>query len=200
LLEEQEKNKDAQIRVMMSQIQPHFIYNSLSSISTLIPMDPDKAQKALDNFTEYLRHNLSSLTETSLIHFEDELKHIKVYLSLEELRFKDRIKINYDIKSSEFMVPPLSIQPLVENAVKHGILKKIEGGALTIKTYSKDNANIVEIIDDGVGFDLSKIDFKSNQHFGIENIRNRLKIMCNGKLEIISKPGKGAKSIITFYK
>ena len=200
LLEEQEKNKDAQIRVMMSQIQPHFVYNSLSSISTLIPIDPDKAQKALDNFTEYLRHNLSSLTETSLIHFEDELKHIKVYLSLEELRFNDRIKINYDIRSSEFMVPPLSIQPLVENAVKHGILKKVEGGTLTIKTYSKDNANIVEIIDDGVGFDMTKIDFKSNRHFGIENIRNRLKIMCNGKLEIISKPGKGAKSIITFYK
>ena len=200
LLEEQEKNKDAQIRVMMSQIQPHFIYNSLSSISTLIPLDQEKAQKALDNFTEYLRHNLSSLTETSLIHFEDELKHIKVYLSLEELRFKDRIKINYDIKSSEFMVPPLSIQPLVENAVKHGILKKVEGGTLTIKTYSKDNANIVEIIDDGVGFDMSKIDFNSNQHFGIENIRNRLKIMCNGKLEIISKPGKGTKSTITFYK
>ena len=200
LLEEQEKNKDAQIRVMMSQIQPHFVYNSLSSISTLIPIDPDKAQKALDNFTEYLRHNLSSLTETSLIHFEDELKHIKVYLSLEELRFNDRIKINYDIRSSEFMVPPLSIQPLVENAVKHGILKKVEGGTLTIKSYSKDNANIVEIIDDGVGFDLSKIDFNTNEHFGIENIRSRLKIMCNGKLEIISKPGQGAKSIITFYK
>ena len=200
LLEEQEKNKDAQIRVMMSQIQPHFVYNSLSSISTLIPIDPDKAQKALDNFTEYLRHNLSSLTETSLIHFEDELKHIKVYLSLEKLRFNDRIKINYDIRSSEFMVPPLSIQPLVENAVKHGILKKVEGGTLTIKSYSKDNANIVEIIDDGVGFDLSKIDFNTNEHFGIENIRSRLKIMCNGKLEIISKPGQGAKSIITFYK
>ena len=200
LLEEQEKNKDAQIRVMMSQIQPHFVYNSLSSISTLIPINPDKAQKALDNFTEYLRHNLSSLTETSLIHFEDELKHIKVYLSLEELRFNDRIKINYDIRSSEFMVPPLSIQPLVENAVKHGILKKVEGGTLTIKSYSKDNAKIVEIIDDGVGFDLSKIDFNTNEHFGIENIRSRLKIMCNGKLEIISKPGQGAKSIITFYK
>ena len=90
-------------------------------------MDPIKAQGALDDFTEYLRHNISSLTETRLIPFEAELKHIQIYLSLEKLRFNDRIQVEYDIKTKNFNVPPLSIQPLVENALKHGVLKRIEG-------------------------------------------------------------------------
>ena len=200
LAQEQEKNKEAQIRVMMSQIQPHFIYNSLSSISTLITIDPQKAQEALDNFTEYLRHNISSLTETKLIPFDNELKHVETYISLEKVRFNNRINITYDIKVRDFYVPPLSVQPIVENAIKHGILKKIEGGNLIIKTYELDNCYVVEIIDDGVGFDISSIDFEENKHFGINNIKQRLKTMCNGTLEISSEIGKGTKSVISFYK
>ncbi|MBQ9276558.1 MAG: histidine kinase, partial [Clostridia bacterium] len=110
LSKEEEKNKEAQIKLMLSQIQPHFIYNSLSAISTLITIDPDKAQEALDDFTEYLRHNLSSLTETRLINFKDEMKHIRTYISLEKLRFNDRINIVYDIQTENFSVPPLCIQ------------------------------------------------------------------------------------------
>ena len=200
LAKEQEKNKEAQIKIMMSQIQPHFIYNSLSSISTLINIDPNKAQKALDDFTEYLRHNLSSLTETNLIPFEDELRHIETYISLEKLRFNDRLNINYDIKVTDFYVPPLSLQPLVENAIKHGILKKVEGGTLLFKTYEIDNAYVVEVIDDGVGFNINDVDSKNNQHIGINNIRQRLKTMCNASLEITSEVGKGAKAMVTFYK
>ena len=200
IADEQEKIKEARIRVMMSQIQPHFVYNSLSSISTLIPIDPKKAQEALDNFTEYLRHNISSLTETKLIPFDNELKHVETYISLEKIRFNDRINVTYDIKAKDFYVPPLSIQPIVENAIKHGILKKIEGGNLIIKTYETEKSYVVEVIDDGVGFDISSIDFDSNKHFGINNIKQRLKSMCNGTLEITSEPNKGAKSVISFYK
>lgn len=200
LVEEKQKNKEAQIKIMMSQIQPHFIYNSLSSISTLIPLDPDKAQKALDDFTEYLRHNLSSLTETKLIPFEDELRHIQTYVSLEKVRFNDRVNVIYDIKAKDFSVPPLSIQPIVENAIKHGILKKIEGGTISIKTYLAKDSYVVEVIDDGVGFDMNSIDFEANKHFGINNIRHRIKSMCNGSLEIISEVNKGAKAVITFQK
>ena len=200
LAEEQEKTKEAKIRIMMSQIQPHFIYNSLSSISTLITIDPNKAQKALDDFTQYLRHNISSLTETRLIPFEDELKHIETYISLEKIRFNDRLNVIYDIKVRDFSVPPLSIQPIVENAIKHGILKKIEGGTLVLKTYETKDAYIVEVNDDGVGFDMSLINFEENEHFGINNIKNRLKTMCHGTLEINSEINKGAQAIITFYK
>ena len=200
LIEEREKNKEAQIKVMMSQIQPHFIYNSLSSISTLIPIDPVKSQSALDDFTEYLRHNLASLTETNLIPFEEELRHIETYTSLEKVRFGDRVNVIYDIDSTDFGVPPLSIQPIVENAIKHGILKKIEGGTVTIKAYRKDNSHVVEVIDDGVGFDESMIDFNNNKHLGINNIKYRLKTMCHADLKITSEVGKGAHTVITFYE
>lgn len=200
LAQDQEKIKDAQIRIMMSQIQPHFVYNALSSISTLITIEPEKAQNALDNFTEYLRHNLSSLTATKLIPFEDELKHIKTYVSLEKLRFKDRINVTYDIQVKDFMVPPLSLQPIVENAIKHGILKKSEGGTVILKTYETDSSYIVEISDDGIGFYAENFKDENNKHFGINNIKHRIKNMTNGDIVINSEIGKGTKVIVTFYK
>ena len=200
LANEQEKNKEAQIKVMMSQIQPHFIYNSLSSISTLITIDPERAQSALDDFTEYLRRNLSSLTETNLISFEDELRHIQTYVSLEKVRFNDRLNVKYDIQVTNFKVPPLSIQPLVENAIKHGILKKIEGGTVTISTHQTNNAYLVEIIDDGVGFNIDDVDFTTNKHIGLNNIRHRIKSMSGGNIAIESELGKGTRVVVTFYK
>ena len=196
----EEKNKEARIKIMLSQIKPHFIYNSLSAISTLISIDPDKASAALDDFTEYLRINLSSLTEKSLIFFEDELKHIETYLSLEKMRFGNRVHVIYDIKAREFYVPPLSIQPIVENAVKHGILKKTDGGTLTVRSYETERAYVVEIIDDGIGFDLSGVNFEKNVHFGINNIKYRIKEMCGGDVVINSEVGRGTDVTVYFYK
>lgn len=198
LAKEEEKLKDAQIRIMLSQIQPHFIYNSLSSISTLIQIDPDKAQKALDDFTEYLRLNLSSITESRLIPFEDELRHIKTFVALEELRFPKRVKVIYELDLTDFYVPPLSIQPLVENAIKHGILKKIEGGVVRIKTYEKEDGIVVQVEDDGVGFNMSDIDFSSNRHFGLQNIEYRISKSCGGELHIESEINKGTKATALF--
>ena len=200
LAQEKEKNKEAQIRIMMSQIQPHFIYNSLSSISTLIAIDPSKAQKTLDNFTEYLRANISSLTETKLIPFEDELRHIQTYVSLEKVRFNDRINVEYDIETKDFDVPPLSLQPIVENAIKHGILKKVDGGTVILKAYETNNTYIVEISDDGVGFNAEEYEDIENKHFGINNIKHRIKNMCNGDILIKSQIGVGTKVIVMFYK
>ena len=200
LAKEEEMNKEAQIKIMLSQIQPHFIYNSLSSISTLIPIDPDKAQSALDDFTEYLRMNLSSLTEVKCVPFEDELKHIKTYVSLEKIRFGDRLNVDFGIQTTDFMLPPLTIQPIVENAIKHGILKKIEGGTLSIKTYETDNSCVVEIADDGVGFSISDVDFDTNKHFGLKNIQYRLAKMCGADLAVKSEIGVGTTVTVTFPK
>ena len=200
LAKEAKKNKEIEVKIMMSQIQPHFIYNTLASISTLIEIDPNKAQKALDDFTEYLRVNLSSLSDTGLIPFKDELKHIQTYLSLEKMRFENRLNINYEIKSSDFLVPPLSVQPIVENAVKHGILKNVEGGNITIKAYEKGGSYIVEVIDDGVGFDPGEIDKKDKMHIGINNVRSRLAAMCDGSIKIDSRKNIGTKVTITFKK
>ena len=197
---EEEKNKVARIKIMLSQIQPHFIYNSLSSISTLIPLDPDKAQAALDDFTEYLRMNLSSLTEVRCVAFENELKHIKTYVSLEKMRFGDRLKVVYDVNTTHFMLPPLTIQPIVENAIKHGILKKLEGGTLSVKTYETDKTYVVEIADDGVGFYIADVDFEANKHFGLKNIQYRLATMCGADLAVKSEIGVGTTVTVTFPK
>lgn len=196
---QKEKIRDAQINIMLSQIQPHFVYNSLSAISTLITIDPEKAQEALDNFTEYLRRNLSSLTDVKLIPFEDELKHIETYISLEKLRFDDRINVIYDLKTTDFNVPVLSIQPIVENAIKHGILKKVEGGTLKISTYEADDSYVIVIEDNGVGFNNDDVK-KEENHYGIDNIEYRIKNMCNGSLDIESVINKGTIVTITLKK
>lgn len=200
LLEDEQRLKDANVKIMVSQIQPHFIYNTLSSISTLIPIDQARAQKALDDFTEYLRMNFSTLTETNLVSFSDELKHIQTYIELEKMRFNERLHVNYDIKVSSFCVPPLSIQPLVENAIKHGILKKVEGGTILIKTYETEKAYVVEVIDDGVGFNIEDIDFKSNTHIGLNNVKHRITTMCKGEMNIFSEINKGTTIVVKFYK
>ena len=200
LAEQQERNKETRIRLMISQIQPHFMYNSLSAISTLITIDPPRAQASLDDFTEYLRHNLSSLTEEGLIPFEKELKHIKTYISIEKMRSNERVNVIYNVSTTDFYVPPLSIQPIVENAVKHGILQKIEGGTVSIDAYETARAFVVEIKDDGVGFDISAVNFDDNEHFGLNNIRFRIAKMCGGKLDVKSEKGKGTVVTVTFMK
>lgn len=200
IAKEGEKIKDAQIKLMTSQIQPHFIYNVLSSISTLITIDNAKAQEALDYFTDYLRSNLSSLGEFGLISFDKELKHIKAYLSLEKIRFNDRLNIVYDIETTDFLVPPLTIQPIVENAVKHGILEKIEGGTVTIKTYETDESYVIEVIDDGIGFDINEVDLKGTEHVGLKNIMYRINNTKNGSFDVFSKKNSGTKIRVTFHK
>ncbi|MBQ9531276.1 MAG: histidine kinase [Eubacterium sp.] len=198
IAEEEEKNKEAQIKMMLSQIQPHFIYNSLSSISTLIAINPEKAQASLDDFTEYLRCNISSLSEKKLIPFEDELKHIRSYVSLEKMRFGERINVQYDIQTTDFYVPPLSVQPIVENSIKHGILKRIEGGSLTLRAYQNESSYIVEVVDDGVGFNMEKVDMNDNIHIGLSNIKYRVENTCGGNVLIKSNPQKGTFVTIIF--
>ena len=200
LINEAKRTKEAEVKLMVSQIQPHFIYNTLSSISMLIKIDPEKARKGLDEFTEYLRTNLSSISETGLTSFENELRHIETYLSLEKMRFDERLNVVLDIQTKDFLVPPLSIQPLVENAVKHGILKKIQGGTIILKTYEIENAFVVEIIDDGIGFDLNDPSYKGREHVGLNNVQYRLSTMCKGELTINSVVDKGTTMVVKFYK
>ena len=116
------------------------------------------------------------------------------------MRFDERLNIVFDIQVKEFAVPPLSIQPIVENAVKHGILQKLEGGTITVKSYETDEAYIVEIIDDGVGFDVNDEAYKNGDHIGINNVKYRLSTMCHGELSINSVVDKGTTAIVKFYK
>ncbi len=189
---------ESRVAIMLSQIQPHFLYNSISCIQELCLMEPKKAYDALAQFAHFLRGNMDSLTSTEPIPFEQELRHVKNYLALEKIRFDERLSVVYQIEEEGFFIPALTIQPMVENAVRYGISKKRAGGMITISTRRRDDEIVVTITDDGVGFDLSKPVGRSDgrSHIGIENVKNRLKSQCNGRLEISSSP-KG--TIVTIF-
>ena len=122
--------EESRIAITLSQLQPHFIYNVLNSIYHLCDRDPKLAQEAVDKFSDYLRNNMKSIEQKEPIPFEEEYQHIQTYLSLEKIRFRT-LEIIYDIDIVNFMLPPLTVQPLVENAVKHGVTKKRGGGSVT---------------------------------------------------------------------
>lgn len=179
------------IAIAISQIQPHFLYNSLTAIKQLCVIDPDRAEQAVGDFAGFLRENLDSLSSSSLISFQKELNHIRNYLALEQLRFGNRLKVHYDIQVSNFDLPSLSIQPMVENAVRYGVTKKSEGGTITISTKETEGGILITIADDGAGFDMYHKKEDGRSHIGIDNVKNRLKAQCNGVLTIESQLGKG---------
>lgn len=190
----------SRISIALSQIQPHFLYNSLTAIKQLCAIDPIRAEKAVGDFASFLRGNLDSLSSSAPIPFEKELNHIKNYLSLEQLRFGRRLKIIYDIQADGFLLPSLTVQPLVENSVRYGVTKKINGGTVTISTREIENAFIVTISDDGIGFDPYKKHDDGRTHIGIENVRNRLNSQGGSQLSITSIPKEGTTAVITIYK
>ncbi len=189
---------EAKVSVMVSQIRPHFMYNALSSIAILCKLDPDTAYNATVTFSDYLRGNMDSLKQTAPVPFETELEHLKKYLYIEKLRFDDELKIEYDIQDTDFEIPLLSVQPLVENAVKHGVGQKEGGGTVKISTRDTGTAHEVIIEDDGVGFDTNAKKDDGRSHVGMENTKKRLYDMCGGEVIITSEIGKGttAKMII----
>lgn len=176
---------------MVSQIQPHFIFNVLNIIYYLCGKDPKKAQDAVSTFADYLRVNLDSIGKLEPIPFQDELNHVKTYLKLEEMRFGEKLKAEYDIQEYCFTIPALTLQPIVENAVKHGIRGKQEGGTIYICSKRQNAGFEITVKDTGIGFDVDKISEKPGSHVGIENVRTRLNLMSEAKLDIMSVVGKG---------
>lgn len=200
LLEKKEHElTESRIDIMLSQIQPHFLYNVLTSIRKLCEKDPPQARQAIGEFAKFLRVNMDSLTNKAPIPFEQELIHTKSYLSLEQRRFGDRLHVVYDIEVSSFAVPPLTLQPIAENAVRHGIINCEEGGTVTIHTEENKDAYVITVSDDGAGFSCLKDD-EDIQHIGITNVRSRLAALCGGELEVHSTSGSGTTVIIRIPK
>lgn len=193
LLERQEKEiVEWKTQIMLSQMQPHFLYNVLTTISSMCEMqNATQARDVVNSFADYLRTNLDSLGKEKTISFEKELEHIKTYLWLEKIRFEDSLNIVYEIGTTDFKVPSLSVQPMVENAVKHGILQKDDPGTVTIKTYETKDEYVIVVEDDGVGFDVNNVRNNTRTHIGIENMRKRLEVICGGYCDIQSEIGKG---------
>ena len=192
--------QESQISIMLSQIQPHFLYNTLNSIYQLCETNPMRARSLVNSFSEYLRNNLSTLEEPGLITFETELSHVNTYLDIEKVRFEDTLEVEYDIKCVDFSLPVLTVQPIVENAVKHGTSKKRGGGTVRISTREDKESYIIEVFDTGCGFDPAKPKNDGKRHVGIENVKQRLSNMCGGSLSIESTVGKGTLATIIIPK
>ena len=190
--------KESRISIMLSQIQPHFIYNTLGTIERMCLKDPKKAFDLVRNFSLYLRGNFSELDSVAPIRFEEELNHIEYYVNIEKVRFPD-MSIEYDVEATEFVLPALSVQPLVENAIKHGLMRLESGGTVLVRSYETPTHFCVEVKDDGVGFDTS-LPIDEKMHVGLRNIRGRLNAMVNGDLILESKPGVGTKAVIMIPK
>lgn len=196
----EKETTEARVDVMVSQIQPHFLYNTLNSIASLCSINPDEARDVTIKFSNYLRGNLNSIKNNKLVEFNKELEHVKNYLDIELVRFKNKLNIEYDIRFSDFKIPPLSLQPIVENAVKHGVCKRSKGGTVFISSFEDIDSYKIIISDNGVGFDINMIDLTDGTHVGISNVINRLKVQCNGNVKINSIINEGTVVTITIPK
>ena len=189
---------ESRISTMMSQIRPHFIYNTLGSIEQLCIIDPSKAGELVHNFAKYLRGNFGELDNPKPILMSQEMEHVRHYISIENVRFPD-MTFSFEMNSDDFHIPALTIQPIVENAIKHGLMKLSKGGTIRVVSYETESHYCVSVEDDGVGFDTDVL-LDERKHVGIRNIRGRLKAMVNGTLEIESRVGIGTTVLIKIPK
>lgn len=197
-----EELADINMRLMLSQIKPHFLYNALNTIKYLIKKDPKTAEQVVVKFSKYLRANMDSLTQKTPLPVEKELDHVANYTDIEKHRFGDRLNVVYNIECNDFVILPLTIQPIVENAIKHGINQKPEGGTVTVRTYDDEAFYYVDISDDGVGYDINKQPDENDErsHVGINNIKVRLKEMLDATVDVESTVGVGTKVLIKIPK
>ena len=189
---------ESRMSTMMSQIRPHFIYNTLGSIEQLCSIDPPKAGELVHNFAKYLRGNFGELDNPKPILMSQEMEHVHHYVSIENVRFPD-MTFSFEMNSDDFLIPALTIQPIVENAIKHGLMKLPKGGKISVVSYETDSHYCVSVEDDGVGFDTGEL-LEDRKHVGIRNIRGRLNAMVNGTLEIHSTEGAGTTVLIKIPK
>ena len=200
LVEQEKRNHEWEMRLLREQIQPHFIFNSMSVIQVLCRKDPNMAAEAIRNFSSFLRSSIDLYDKKEMLPLESEISVLDNYLYLEKLRYGEKLRVEYQLEVTDFFVPAFSIQPMVENAIKHGIRPKPEGGTVTISTAETDTCYLVIISDDGVGFDPEKIAHDGVNHVGLKNVSSRLQLICNGRLEIDSAIGEGSRIKIIIPK
>lgn len=187
------------VETLISQIQPHFIYNTLGTIGQFCLEDAQKAADLVQEFSLYLRGNFTELDNSKPIRLSKEIEHVKHYVSIETIRFPD-MQVVYDILTDDFLIPALTVQPLVENAIKHGLMGLESGGTVCISSYETEKSYVVQVKDDGVGFEEDAVFADGKKHVGICNIRGRIEGMCKGSLYIESKPGEGTVARIEIPK
>lgn len=191
--------RDAELKVLQNQINPHFLFNSLHAIAAFLRFDPGKAREMVIDLSTYLRYNLENTDK--LVPLEKELEQVRAYINIEKSRFPDRFNVFYNIEKNleNVKIPSLTIQPLVENSLKHGIFKKNEKGNVKISIEKKNGEYLVIIEDDGIGIDknvIDNLDREIGKNIGLKNVHSRLKLIYGRGLEI-QRLEKGTK--ISFF-
>ncbi len=187
------ENAKLKTNIMLAQIQPHFIYNSLGVIQGICEKDAHQASLAIKDFTKFLGHNIDSLSTDEFIPFETEWKHVEAYVSLQKLRFGDAISIESDFETTYFKLPTLTLQPVVENAITYGVRKNTGGkGTVIIRTQSFPDRFEITVEDNGPGFVKETVSGdERTSHIGLQNVKDRLAETCHGDLKINSIEGIG---------
>ncbi|MDD6685344.1 MAG: histidine kinase [Lachnospiraceae bacterium] len=181
---------------MARQMHFHFLYNALSSIREVVLQDPEYASDLIYDFTVYLRACIRTMQNQELISVYQEMDYVRAYVNIEKMRMGKRLHVTYDLQSEDFKVAPLCIQPLVENAIRHGIFPKgLQGGTVSIKTETLTGCHIITVKDDGVGFDYQKVQDEvrcgGRDSVGLDNTIFRMKQQCNADIVITSEIGTG---------
>ncbi len=196
-VKQQTEYSQQQLSIFALQMRPHFIYNTMTSIYYLVQQDSVKAQRVISDFTNYLRKNYTAVTTSEPILFSEELEHTKAYLAVEQVRFEGKLFVKYETPVTMFRLPPLTLQPIVENAVKHGVDPDLAPVTIMIRTAELPDAVELTVEDNGVGFSDTE---GNSPHEALENIRGRLDLMCDGTLSITPRPLGGTVVTIRLPK
>ena len=193
-MQQQREIANQRAELMVLQMRPHFISNTMMDIYYLCDQDPQKAKQVTLDFTTYLRKNFTAIASEDTVPFTAELEHTRAYLAVEQAQFEDDLIVNFDTPHTMFRVPPLTLQPIVENAVKHGMSTTKEPLHISVVTRKTDNAIEIIVEDNGAGYAPAD---DNEPHIALSNIRRRLDMMCKGKLEITPREGGGTSVKVT---
>ncbi len=193
-----ERLHETDLAFLQAQIKPHFIYNALSAISHMIGTEPKKAKALLLDFSDYLRGCFDFSNTSGLTTLSKEMDLAKAYLSIEKARFQERLNVEYEIEENPHVLIPLfCIQPIVENAVRHGLMKRVEGGTVKIKVWNEQGDTHIRVEDNGIGIPEDKIEeilSDRSSAAGLANINARLKLKFGTEMKIISR-NKGGTAV-----
>ena len=190
LVRKERELQDAKVKTMMNQIRPHFIYNTLVSIYVLCKEDPERASEVVSEFTNYLQANFTAIASTELTSFGEELRNTRAYVAVESVLYGDKLQVEYDTEFTAFRLPPLTLQPLVENAVKYGVGKGYSPGHIRILSRAVPGGAELTVEDNGPGYAPSPRE-DNEAHIGLASVRERLELMCSGTLSVGPRAGGG---------
>ena len=191
------ENAEKEFGLKVLQMRPHFIYNAMTSIYYLVDTDPEAAKGAIRDFSQYLHRNFSAVVKTENVPFEEELAHTRAYLAIEKTRFGERLDVRYDTPETAFSLPPLTVEPIVENAVKHGMDPDLDALHILIRTRTSETGSEITVVNDGMAFNPPEPD---SDGIGLKSVSERLSRMCGGTLRVTPLPSGGASVTLRIPK